>query len=194
MGRLIALWGVAVAVLLAACVPEPPERAGLGPEAVRGDFFSLGDELARQLTENGRGRMGTDRTLIFTTIVDLDDLRATSRFGRALSESLATRMFQRGYRVVELRKTADVFIKAGGGELVLTRDTARLAREHKADAIVAGTYSLTPESVIINLKLLDAGSEEVLSVAAMELERTHAVNYLLAGGKGEDVRLSGREM
>lgn len=158
------------------------------------DFFGIGEELARQLIDNRRHSFGNDEKLIFTTVVNLDDLRQTSRFGRALSESLATRLFQYGYGVVELRKVASILVKDRSGELVLSRESARLAKEYQAHAIVAGTYSLTPNSVIINIKLLDALSQEVLSVAGMELQRSHTVNYLLADNPGlADSKLSGYE-
>lgn len=158
------------------------------------DFFGVGDELARQLIDNRRHSFGREEKLIFTTVVNLDDLHQTSKFGRALSESLATRLFQYGYGVVELRKVASVLIKDRSGELVLSRESERLAKEYEAHAIVAGTYSMTPNSVIINVKILDALSQEVLSVAGLELQRSHTVNYLLADKSGmADSELSGYE-
>ncbi|MDP2104917.1 MAG: FlgO family outer membrane protein, partial [Desulfobulbaceae bacterium] len=131
--------------------------------------------MSRQLRVNRREGNSGGR-LIFTTLVNLDDLRQTSTFGRTMSESLATQLFQHGYGVVELRKVANIMIQAKNGEMVLSRDAARLAQQYEANAIVAGTYSLTPKTVIINVKLLDVRSQEVLSVAGMELERSAAIN------------------
>jgi len=141
-----------------------------------------------------RRQGGSGERLVFTTLVNLDDLRQTSKFGRTMSESLATQLFQHGYGVVELRKASNIMVQAENGEMVLSRDAARLARQYEAHAIVAGTYSMTPKTVIINVKLLDVHSEEVLSVAGMELERTYAINYLLADQVGlVDGPLSGLE-
>lgn len=166
------------------------------PQAVSGlsgDFFGLGEELARQLIANRREAVGGER-LILTTLVNLEDLRQASRFGRAMSESLATQLFQHGYGVVELRKGASVMVQVKNGEMVLSRDAARLAGQHEANAIVAGTYALTPKTVIVNVKLLDAKSQEVLSVAGLELERSSTINYLLADQVGlVDAALSGQE-
>lgn len=147
------------------------------------DFFGISEELSRQLRVNRREGNSGGR-LIFTTLVNLDDLRQTSTFGRTMSESLATQLFQHGYGVVELRKVANIMIQAKNGEMVLSRDAARLAQQYEANAIVAGTYSLTPKTVIINVKLLDVRSQEVLSVAGMELERSAAINYMLADDVG----------
>ena len=170
-------------------------QAGRPVSVLAPDFFGIGEELSRQLINNRRRSFGLDEKLIMTTIVNLDDLRQTSKFGRALSEAMATRLFQHGYGVVELRKLGSVRVKNNGGELVLSRESALLAKQHTAGAIVAGTYSMTPKSVIINIKLLDTTSQEVLSVAGMELRRSHNINYLLADQVGMvDSQLSGEEL
>lgn len=191
------LWKWSVALLLAlflsslaGCREAPPPQA---VSALAPDFFGIGEELARQLIANRRDGAGGER-LLFTTMVNLDDLRQTSKFGRTLSESLATQLFQHGYGVVELRKTANIMVEVKKGEMILSRDAARLAGQYEANAIVAGTYAMTPKTVIINVKLLDVHSEEVLSVAGMELERSATINYLLADQAGlVDALLSGSE-
>jgi len=188
-------WRLAVLLaLLISCLagcsaaPRPQTVSALTP-----DFFGIGEELARQLIANRREGVGGER-LIFTTLVNLDDLRQTSRFGRTMSESMATQLFQHGYGVVELRKAANIMVQANNGEMVLSRDATRLAKQYEANAIVAGTYALTPKTVIINVKLLDVHSEAVLSVAGMELERSSTINYLLKEQVGlVDAELSGLE-
>lgn len=161
------------------------------------DFFGLGEDLAHQLVGNLRsgGRPAGTR-LILTSLVDLDDLERSSRFGRALSEALATQLFRRGFEVEELRKTDTVMIRNPTGELALSRDVDRLAREHRAHGLVAGTYALTPGTVIVNVRLLDAASQSVLSVAGIEIQRSAAINSMLTSGGGfglRDGELSGYE-
>lgn len=175
---------------LAGCSTNPPPQtvAALTP-----DFFGIGEELARQLIANRRDGTSGDR-LIFTTLVNLDDLHQTSKFGRTMSESMATQLFQHGYGVVELRKAANIMVQANNGEMVLSRDATRLGKQYEANAIVAGTYALTPKTVIINVKLLDVHSEAVFSVAGMELERSSTINYLLTEQVGlVNEQLSGLE-
>ncbi|MCK5405294.1 MAG: hypothetical protein KAI75_08670, partial [Desulfobulbaceae bacterium] len=143
-----------------------------------------GNELSRQLSQNYKKARDNNERLILTTVVSLDDLYQTTRFGRTLTEALSTCLFQYGFGVVEIRKSEDLLIKGKAGELVLTRDAALIARQQEARAIVAGTYSLTAGSVIINLKLLGADSSEVLSVAGMEIPRGGAIDSLLSGSSG----------
>lgn len=159
------------------------------------DFFGFSDYLARQLVanrQNGHGAKG--ERIILTSMVQLDNLQETSAFGRTLTESLSTTLFKYGFRVAEIRKAPSVFVRSREGELVLSRDMAMLAESQAVHAIVAGTYSLTPTTVILNVRLLDASSQEVLSVAGMELQRTRNINYLLTErGTFDDVQLSAYE-
>ena len=148
------------------------------------NFFGLGEDLAQQLITNRRRSLGKGERLIFTSLVNLDDLSSTSKFGRTLSESLATRLFQYGYGVEEIRKLSTILVKDSFGEIILSRDVAKLAKQHNCDLVVAGTYALTPRTVIINVKFLDALSNEVISVAGMELQRSTSINYLLSNNDG----------
>ena len=185
------LLGIFFLTTVAGCGAVEPGKA---VSVMSPDFFGIGEELAQQLIMNRRSDFGLAERLVFTTLVNLDDLHQTSKFGRAMSESLATRLFQHGYGVVELRKIESILVENKSGELVLSRETKRLAAQHEADAIVAGTYSMTPGSVIINVKVLDIGSQEVLSVGGIELQRSHTINYLLADRVGMvDSKLSGYE-
>ena len=180
------------ALLLAGCVP--PATTGGTASVVTPDFFGVGEELALQLTSGMRGARGGQR-LILTTVVDLDNLYTTTRFGRTLTEALSTSLFRHGFGVVEIIKSAELLIRDNRGELMLTRDAKLLAKQQQAAAILTGTYSLTPTTVILNLRLLDAGSQQVLSVAGLELQRSRTINHLLAAGGGalSDAQLSAKE-
>lgn len=178
-----------------------PGLAGCGQQQITGgtasvtspDFFGIGEELALQLATGLRGSGG--QRLILTTMVELDNLNNSSRFGRTLTEAMSTSLFRHGFGVVEVRKSAELLIRDPGGELMLTRDASLLARQQQAAAIVTGTYSLTPTTVILNVKMLDAGSQQVLSVAGLELQRSKTINHLLAPGGGvhSDAPLSAYE-
>ncbi len=159
------------------------------------DFFGFSDYLARQLVANRQsGGTPHGERIILTSMVNLDDLYTTSAFGRTMTESLSTTLFKYGYRVAEIRKAPSVFVRSKEGELVLSRDVSLLAGDQTVHGIISGTYSLTPTTVIINVRLLDATSQEVLSVAGMELQRSRNINYLLTEkGTFDDVQLSAYE-
>ena len=169
-------------LLLAGCQP----RTGGTISVMSPDFFGIGENLARQLVMNHRDQALTDERLLMTTMVPLDHLDRTSDFGRVLTEALATQLFHHGAEILETRRLAELVITPRKGELMLSRRAADLADSHRATAVVAGTYTLTPRTVIINVRLLDVGSDAVLSVAGMELQRSRAVDALLRANTGED--------
>jgi len=191
LGWLVAL--LFVLILPGCLLVQEPKGGTLS--VVTPDFFGVGEDLTRQLAANLKHGHPAGMKVIFTTMVNIDDLTATSRFGRTLSEALATQMFRHGFGVVEVRKGAELLLRQKGGELMLSREVRNLASRHQAHAVVVGTYSLTPQTVIINARLVAAGSQEVLSVAGLELQRTQAVNRLLAAddGHGDSLMLSGYE-
>lgn len=194
--RSLRQWGlglVAATMLLAGC--GPVVHTGGTASVVTPDFFGLGEEVAQQLAQNFHHGRATGMSLMLTTMVEVDDLYATSRFGRTFTESLATRLFRHGFGVVEIRKASEVLVKSHSGELMLSRDAKLLAKEQRVHGIVVGTYSLTPQSVIVNVRILDAASQDVLSVAGVEIQRSANINHLLAASAAglQDAGLSARE-
>lgn len=167
-----------LSLLLGGCLGSKP---GGTVSVASPDFFGFGDYLARQLVANrGYSNGANGERILLTSMVNLDNLYETSAFGRTMTESLSTCLFRYGFRVAEVRKAPSLFIRDKQGELLLSRDASLVAKSQQVQSIVTGTYSLTPTTVIINVRLLDAGSQEVLSVAGMELQRSHNINYLLA--------------
>lgn len=189
-------WGMgllAALVLFAGC--GPTVHTGGTASVVTPDFFGLGEEVAQQLAQNFHHGRATGMSLMLTTMVKVDNLYETSRFGRTFTESLATRLFRHGFGVVEIRKASEVLVKDNSGELMLTRDARLLAKQQRVHGIVVGTYSLTPRTVILNVRILDAASQDVLSVAGVEIQRSANINYLLAASAdgAEDAGVSARE-
>ncbi len=173
------------------CAPEKKVTQGhnhnyfkrpLAPIPVRYNsptIFTLAQDLAAQLRANLRdGEIG-DWPCLITSLVDIDDLKSSSRFGRVLSEALSSEIFRQGGRVKEIRSARAVFVVPKTGELMLSRDVKQLARDINARAIIVGTYSIGAYSVIVNLKMIDLYNSNILSVATAEIGRTKTIDSLL---------------
>lgn len=184
--RVVRFFLILSAIITIAGCSSRENRFGGTVSVVTPDFFGIGEDITVQLESNLRQPLGKGRRLIVATMVNLDDLYQTSSFGRALTEAISTRLFQRGFGVVEIRKSSEILMKDTSGELVLTRDVTLLSGEEETEGIVVGTYTLTPNSVLVNVKMLEATGREVLSAAGIEIQRTANINFLLsrnAGGK-----------
>ncbi len=147
-------------------------------------IFALTMDLAGQLKANLRNGYLEDWPLIVTTLVNIDSLDSSTRFGRTISEALGEEVFRQGGIVKEVRSARAVYLKPRTGEMMLSRDVKLLARNLDARAVIVGTYSIGARSVIVNVKMVDIRSQNVISVATLEIARSTSIDALL----GENVQ------
>lgn len=115
-----------------------------------------------------------------SSFVDLKKLTRTSSFGRYLAEQLMTEFQQQGYRVIEIRKSTSILIQEKRGEYALSRDTTEINPNVAARAMIAGTYTLAGDHILVNAKVLDNKNAVLLSSATMVFPRTKLTDLLLA--------------
>jgi hypothetical protein len=145
-----------------AAEPEAPEPYRQ-PLNVRweGDAFIAGNHSAADgLVENLEARLPREARILCATFVRQDDLERTSAFGRLASAQFASRLVQAGYSVVEFRLRAEMGVRTGQGEFLLTRRTARFLRErYDAHAVLVGSYVADREAVFVSGQVvrLDSG-------------------------------------
>ena len=128
-------------------------------------------------------QIGLNKSLIVTTVVDVDALEQSSTLGRLITEQIASRAAQMGYPVIELKVRKDFFIKDSEGELLLSRDARQLAISHDAQAAVVGTYAVVQDNVYVTLKLISLHNHRVLNGVDYSMPRS----AVLASGGGAKV-------
>jgi hypothetical protein len=115
-----------------------------------------------------------------TVAVDLNNLENTSPVGRQISEEMARWFVQAGYRVREIRKGRDVHVDAKRGEMLLTRDVRKLLTTNvTTEAVLVGTYVVTPEQVRFAMRLLHVPSNDILAMATATVPVTEDLKPLL---------------
>lgn len=117
-----------------------------------------------------------------TTLVSLDDLYATSSFGRMYSEQLISELTMKGYEVVELRHTDALQFMNNTGEFALSRDTGTVKGSRNLGGVLVGTYTVSPERVYVNVRLVDPKTSVVLSAGSVEMDKTKEIGRMLRGG------------
>lgn len=129
-----------------------------------------------------RGADGLDKrsTILVTSVVNVDDLRYSSTFGRLIGDQASNRIAQKGYVVKELRLGNALIMREGTGEIILSRDARRISRSHDAQAIVAGTYAVGGRSVYVNLRLISPVTDRIISAVDFVAPLDYDVQGLLA--------------
>jgi TolB-like protein len=117
-----------------------------------------------------------------TTFVNVDDLYASSTFGRMVGEQLMSELVMKGFDVVELRHTDVLQFLDRGGEFALSRDAGMVRPERNLAGVVVGTYVNSPERVYVNARLIDPSTSVVLSAGSVEMSKTPELAKLLRGG------------
>ncbi|KJR42371.1 hypothetical protein MCHI_001726 [Candidatus Magnetoovum chiemensis] len=117
--------------------------------------------------------------ILVTSFVNLNDLKKTSAFGRALSELLMSELQAKGYNIIEMRTGHYIDIVENDGEFILTRDTEKIAKSQSAVSVLAGTYTITDKNVILNGKLISLYDNHIISSWTNRIERTKEVDSIL---------------
>lgn len=167
-----------LALLSVSCSTNPYRTPG--PHGLLDDRFGT-RYLAQELYLNLNDPEVMDAPMVVTTFVDLNNLDKTSILGRVMAEKLLDEMNRRGFEVVEVRRSQDLFIKKSVGELILTRDTAELFSNTEARAVLAGTYVATVKALIVNARLIDVATPKILSSVSYEVAMTEEIQNLITG-------------
>ncbi len=179
-------------LLLAACSPvgsqHPCPRTGVETAVSTSHswptIFHLAEGLTAQLRANFREGDFEEYDCVIATLVDIDDLTRSSRFGRLMAEALGAEIFRQGGRVTDIRSGDAFMVQPQKGELVLSRDAGYLAGDVHAGAVVAGTYGVGATSVAVTIRLIDLTNHRLLSIAMTEIARTPTIDVLLHGTSG----------
>lgn len=152
---------VVTAIVLGACAASLAGCAGYyygenyGPtlgSIVRGGLVQASHGAADRLLQDAL--LDPRQPLLVGTLVNVDRLDESSRFGRLVSEQIAGRMTQRGMRVVELKLRDSVAMRSELGELLLSREVREVSQAHHAQAVLVGTYAVSARQVYVSLKLV----------------------------------------
>lgn len=137
----------------------------------RSGIIFLADQIERNVDINNK-----NRPTVVTSLSHLDNLNETSTFGRLVSEHLLHELLVRGWSVNDIRTTQDLIINPEG-EFALSRDIKRLRSAMPAENVVAGSYSITGDGILLTVRVIDFSSGRILSSA----ETRFKIDSFIAG-------------
>ncbi len=141
---------------------------------------SIAYDAADLLEENLILRLNKTKPILFSSLVNLDDLESVSPFGRLFAEQAASRLSQYGYKIIEMKLRKDtIHMKKKVGEMALSRNTGKISLGYEAQAVLTGTYSESESALHVILKLVSTKDHGVLSSCAFSLRMDEKVQDLL---------------
>jgi len=135
------------------------------------------EKLSYSIVKNISGG-DTDKVVVVTTYVDLDNLNRTNSFGRYISENLIEELSKRGFRVVEVRVSKELMITPNIGSTFLSDEIEDIRKNYNADAVVVGTYRKIDDVVKVYTRLVVPESQEIVSVGSIELKADPANMFM----------------
>ncbi len=136
------------------------------------------DRLLRKLKTN----VNRNDRILAATLVDLNDLRRASMFGRVMGETLATRLTDHGYSVVNVKLRENSMLVTDQGEFLLSREMRNLAAAHNAREALVGTYARAGNSVFVNVRLVRTLDNVVVGAVDYELPNGPETRALFGEG------------
>lgn len=121
------------------------------------------------------------RSVIVSTLVNVDRLGESSRLGRLFTEQIASRFVQRGIPVTEVRLREQLSLQPGQGELLLSRELREVGQNHDAQAVVVGTYAVSGAMVYVSLKLVSPQGNQVVAATDYALPVDDNIRGLIHG-------------
>jgi len=122
-----------------------------------------------------------DRVLV-STVVDINDVRSTTMFGRVASECISSRLTQVNKDVIHATVRADNMLVRQEGQFLLSREVRNLAMDYNARTALVSTYAVTKHSVILSLKLVSTIEDSTLAGVERVIPRTATVTEMLESG------------
>jgi TolB-like protein len=167
--------------LVSGCATGPTYEAAESSRFIQANYSGVESLLA-----SSKYRLDKDLPLVVATLVNVDKLTESSRFGRALSEQIGSKFTKLGYSVVELKLRENIFVKQSEGEFLLSREAKDISSSHKAQAMVVGTYAEGRDYVYVHLKLIGIHDNLVLAAHDYVLPLDSNVKSLLKPGRYAD--------
>ncbi|MCL2524479.1 MAG: FlgO family outer membrane protein [Betaproteobacteria bacterium] len=164
---------------LGGCASEVKKTEPTWEQAAASPIITANYRAADALLGQIQTRLNKGQSLIVATVVNIDALDKSSTLGRLISEQVAGRFTQAGYRMIEMKFGNAIYMQRNQGELMLTREIDNLAKSYDAQAVVVGTYGVSSDFVYVNLKVIQPGSNVVLAVHDYVLPLDPAVRSLL---------------
>ena len=139
--------------------------------------YAAADSLGKWLRLRG---LPPDEPIMSASFVNINDLTQSSTLGRIVSEQIASRLAQHGFKIVEVKlREESVFIKEGKGEFLLSREVLSLGETRGAHAVLVGTYAVSKDFIFISARVVRTEDNSVVTGYDYELPNDATTRSML---------------
>ena len=111
--------------------------------------------IADTLENNLKQPICPNEPLLVATFVNVNNLERSSSFGRIISEQIASRFVQKGYKIIEMKlREKSLFVQQAKGEFLLSRDLRAISKEHNCPAVIVGTYAEGYKTLYVSARIV----------------------------------------
>lgn len=173
-------------VLLAGCIPASSVPYSTYTRSTYTQSYESAN-LSAEITAAAKRLLSVNPALpqygpmIAATFVDINDLRASSTFGRISSELFASALSQAGIHMREVKMRDSLFIEERLGELILSREIKRLKEAYSANSILMGTYALGDHRIYVSARVVRTRDAIVLATADLSLPLDNNLRSMFSG-------------
>lgn len=182
--RIVAAFAVVGTLVLAGCTPYTGGPLSYAQSREGKDLVAYNYQAVDLLVKRAGTRITKASPLIVATVVDVNNVETSSALGRTITEQLGSRLAQLGYRVSEMKLRQGVSIQEGlenskeAGEFVYSRNTDVISNEQRAVAALTGTYTVAKDQVLVNIRLVDVRTSQLITAYDYVLPRSADVSAL----------------
>jgi len=139
--------------------------------------YAAADSLGRGLRFPG---VSLDEQILAASFVNIDDLAKSSTLGRIVSEQIASRLAQHGFKIIEVKlRQESVFIEKGKGEFLLSREVLNLGSTRGAHAVLVGTYAVSKQFIFVSARVVRTEDSSVVTGYDYELPNDATTKSML---------------
>ena len=164
----VSLLSIFLTLFLTSCSTSVKDIVSINYKNLAGtnSFHSLVNTLVEKQEDKLKMNISSDEVVLVSDFVNLDKLKNRSKLGFLLSEHLKDSLSNRNIIVREVELSRDFeFGKTGFN--VLTRKQKDMSKKEVSEKFaVVGTYSITTQSLIVFVKLIDITNGNILSSAS----------------------------
>jgi TolB-like protein len=130
------------------------------------DLVGASYYIADTLEDNLKQPISQNQPILVASFVNVNRLEQASTFGNIISEQIASRFAQKGYKIIEMKlRQNSVFFKKEKGEFLLSRDCQDLSKEYDSSAVIVGTYAYGYKKLYVSARIVRVSDSEVIASA-----------------------------